>query len=363
MLKLRLWLTTGAVLSALSFASAPALAQGKPPAKPAAPAKPKNGAKPEADPAKPNLNEAKQRYTSGETKYKAGDYAGALVDFQAADAIKGTPQAARYIGLCQDKLGKLAEAVVAYERFLGDVPEKLKSEADTIKKRVDEIKVMPGKVKVTTMPTGVSIMVDGQPSAQPSPTELSLPPGKHTLLFKAEGREAAERNVDVAFASTQDVNVELKELPPPPPVVAAVPPPAPAQAPAPEPAPEPRSLVPAFITGGLAVAAAGVGTAFGVMALGDKSDFDKNPTASKADDGENHALIADMAFGVAITMGVTSAVLFLTRDEPAPTKVANGSVKVAKAIKISSKASKPITLTPAPIVTTHGGGAGALLRF
>lgn len=360
MLKLRLWLTTGAALCALSFATAPAHAQGKPaPAKPAG-AKPAAPAKADADPNKPNFTEAKLRYTSGETKYKAGDYAGAVLDFRAADAIKSTPQAARYIGLSEDKLGKFPEAAVAYERFLADVPAKLQPEADTIKKRVEEIKSMPGKVKVATTPPGAAITVDGKANPQAAPTQIELPPGRHTLAFNAAGREAAERVIEVSFASMQELNVDLKELPPTPvapaPVAAAPPPPAPT--PAPEPPPEPRSLVPAYITGGLAVAAAGVGTVFGIMALGDKSEFDKNPTASKADDGENHALIADMAFGVAITMGVTSAVLFLTHDDPAPTKVGALPIRVTKAVK-----SKPVTITPTPIITSHGGGAGALVRF
>ena len=357
---LRYWLTTGAAVTALSLAAAPALAQGKPtkpaPTKPA-PTKPTGKPDAKKPDAKPSLADAKKSYTNGETKFKAGDYAGALADFQAADAVKATAQAARYIGLCHDKLAKYADAVAAYERFLADVPAKLQSEADGIKKRVEEIKAMPGKVKVTTVPSGALVSADGQ-AGQPSPAELSLTPGKHTIAVKAEGRESAERSVDVAYASTQDVSVELKELPPPPPpppVAVAPPPPAPAPA---EPPAEPRSMVPAFITGGLAVAAAGVGTVFGVMAFGDKSDFDKEPTASKADDGENHALIADMAFGVAITMGVTSAVLFLTHDDPAPTKVAS-----TKIVPVAKPKAKPFVVTPSPIVTAHGGGAGALVRF
>ena len=123
--------------------------------------------------------------------------------------------------------------------------------------------------------------------------------------------------VDVEFASTQTISATLDAEaaapppppPPPAPVAAAA---APAAAPPPPPPPEPRSKVPAFITGGLAVIAAGVGTVFGVLALNDKSNFDKNPTTSTADNGDTHALIADMAFGVALTFGVTSAVLFLT---------------------------------------------------
>ena len=120
-------------------------------------------------------------------------------------------------------------------------------------------------------------------------------------------------------------------------------------------------MVPAIVTGGLAIAAAAVGTVFGVIALGNKSDFDKNPTTQTADDGDTHALIADMAFGVALTFGVTSAVLFLTKDESvAATSSAHTPVTTAAAHVPKKKA---VTITPTPIVGPHTGGAGFVLRF
>jgi hypothetical protein len=115
-------------------------------------------------------------------------------------------------------------------------------------------------------------------------------------------------------------------------------------------------MAPAWITGGLAVVAAGVGTAFGIMALSDKSSFNKTPTEALADDGENKALVSDMAFGVAVTLGVTSTVLFLSHDDsPAP--------QTASAPRPVRAASDTISVTATPIVTAHGGGAGALIRF
>ena len=99
-----------------------------------------------------------------------------------------------------------------------------------------------------------------------------------------------------------------------------------------------------------------MGTGFGIKALSQSSDFDKNPTTKKADDGENNALVADMMFGVAITFGVTSAVLFLASDSPASAKAA--APKTAKA-----PPKKKITVIPAPYVTPTGGGAGALVQF
>jgi hypothetical protein len=69
-----------------------------------------------------------------------------------------------------------------------------------------------------------------------------------------------------------------------------------------------------------------------------------------------------MMFGIAITFGVTSAVLFLSSDAPQqakndPSKSTPGSARVAK------KAAPKVTITPTPYVTPSGGGAGALVRF
>jgi hypothetical protein len=115
-------------------------------------------------------------------------------------------------------------------------------------------------------------------------------------------------------------------------------------------------MVPAYVTGGLAIVSAGIGTVFGILALNDKSDFDKNPTSSTADNGDQHALICDMAFGVALTFGVTSAVLFLTKDEPPPAAASTPAPKTAKD-------KNRVTVTPTPIVSAHSGGAGLLVRF
>jgi len=337
----------GAIAGALALAVAPsASAQGT-----AAPAKPAA--------TKPDLAAAKKHYGEGDKKYKAGDFAAALVEFKAATDIKSTPQAERYIGMTEDNLGHYAAAAEWYDRFLAHVPEKLASEGDEIKKRDAEIKALPGKVHIESVPAGANVTVDDKPQATPAPVDVELPPGSHTVKVAAQGRLPAEKQIDVGFASTQTVSVALDPAPPaapapPPPVAMAPPPPL---APPPPPPPEPRSKVPAYITGGLAIAAAGVGTVFGVLALNDHSNFEKTPTTQIADNGDTHSLISDMSFGVAITFGVTSAVLFLTKDE-APAPVTSKDTTTEKASKRSA-----MTITPTPMVGPHSGGAGFTMQF
>ena len=359
---------------AFGLAAVPAYAQLSPAANPGQPATPPAKpvtAAPATPPATPPAKpvDPKAALASGEKKFKSGDFAGALTDFEASNTAKASPEAERFIGLSHDNLGHFTEAVAAYERFLAKVPANMKEQGDEAKRRVEAIKAMPGRVHVETTPGGAQITVDpasnpnAQPNPSPTPTDVELAIGRHTLHITAEGYDAADKDIDVTYASKQDVRVELvkkaEAAPPPPPPVVADNPPA-AAPPPPPPPPEPRSKVPAYVTGAVAIVATGVGIGFGAKALSQSSDFDKNPTTKKADDGENNALVADMMFGIAITFGVTSAVLFLSSDAPQSAK-ANEPKNVGDA-KAPRKAPK-ITVTPAPYVTPTGGGASALVRF
>lgn len=317
----------------------------------------------------PNVNDAKKHYGEGEKKFKAGDYAGALAEFQAAEAIKPAPQAERFIGICQDNLGHFADAVSFYEKFLAAVPDKMKKEGDEIKARVAQIKAMPGRIHIETTPPGAAILADGK-SMGTTPSDVELTPGKHILHLELAGYLPIDKDLDVSYGAKTDMKTELTAKPVEPPVVATTTTPPvdttkPVEQPKPEEKKEPRSKLPAFITGGLAIVAVGVGTGFGIAALMKKSDFDKTPTSDIADTGENFALVADMAFGVAITLGVTSAVLFFTNDDDAaataPAKTSNGASNAAPQRRVAKK--HPVRIIPTPFILPGGGGAGALVRF
>ncbi len=314
---------------------------------------------------KQQLADAKKHYGDGVTKFAANDFEGALQDFKAADDVKQTPQTARYIGVCLDKLERFPEAIQFYERFLGNVPPKLAAQGDEIKARVAAIQQLPGKIHASSDPTGASFAADGKAQPNPTPAVVELAPGHHAFHFTSPGRDAVDKDVEVTFGAKQEVSVTLpaKAAPPPPvaPIAAANPPPAepPSGTPPPPPPPPAHNNTAAFITGGAAIIAVGVGTAFGVMALNDSSNFKANPTTSTADSGENHALIADMAFGVAVTLGVTSFVLFLSHDDSPPPVAA---AQVTRKSNEASAKKRAFTIIPSPIVTPHGGGAGALIE-
>jgi len=313
-----------------------------------------------AKPAKPltekqKKDEAKKAYKEAETAYEKGDFEAALPLYQRAEElVPGAPPKLR-IAQSYDKLGKATEAVAAYQAYLDAKPdaEKFKAQIADAQSRIDALKQTPAKVKVAVVPEtaqGVQITVDGNPQTG---TELSIPPGKHTLKVTAQGFQEATQEVEVSFAEQRDLSIPLTEAPPPPP---PAPPPPPVAEPLPPPPapppPEPRSPVPAYVTLGLAGAGAVVGTIFGVMALGAKSDFEATPTVENADAVDRNALIADMSFAVAITFGVTGAVLLLSSDEPAPAAAAGKVVKTPKRQAFV-----------APYVGPTGGGAAARFTF
>src|SRR6185295_16968517 len=101
---------------AMGLATMPALAQAPqtPPPTPQTPPGTPPSAPVAAAPAKPPA----ELVQSGEKKFKAGDYAGALADFEAANAAQPSPDKARYIGQCHDNLGHLQDAAAAYQTYL-----------------------------------------------------------------------------------------------------------------------------------------------------------------------------------------------------------------------------------------------------
>jgi hypothetical protein len=347
-----------------------ASAQAKPaaPAKPApaAPAKapPKPVAAPAAAPA-PKMNEAQKRaaarkhYEDGKKKLEAKDFAGAITEFKAANEIIPSPQAEHKIALCHDEMGHAADAIAAYELFLSHAaPDKMQEQIDQAKARLAVLKGGAGvSVRIASDPPESSVEIDGVAQMGVTPLEAKLPPGKHTIKVSAPGYEPMQQEVEVKPGDkAPDVTFALTRKGAPPPAVLPPPPMPPPAAPAPPPGEEgaekPRSNVPAYVTLGVAGAGVVLGTIFGVKALGDKKDFDDKPTAAKADDAERNALIADMAFGVAITLGVTGTVLLLSnKGAPEAAVVKTGAART------------PPTMRLAPFAGPHGGGASAVWRF
>jgi hypothetical protein len=311
--------------------------------------------------AKPTPPNAKKLLASAETKRAAGDYEGALADYVASDAVAPSPATIEGIAFCNDKLGHFDDALTWYDGFLSNVPPAMQEQANTATARVAAIKAMPGHLHLETLPSNAFASIDGKDAPTHTPLDIELAPGKHVVHVAAPDHDAVDKEFEIASREKKNLALELLVTPPPPPVVAVVPPPPP------PPPPAPRSIIPALVTGGLALVAGGIGVGFGVAALNDKSSFNKNPTNATANSGEDAALAADMGFGIGLTLGVTSIILFTTRNEQAapatPAAPASPDAPATTTPAKASASSSTTTLTAAPFVSSHGGGAAALVRF
>lgn len=302
--------------------------------------------------------EARKAYTAGEKAFGNGDYAGAYEHFNKALSLIPSPHAEYWVAASLDKLNRTNEAISAYQVYLADpaatkVGEEKLSEA---KSRLEALKAkLVGEVSVVTAPAGASVTVDGEAEEGVTPLTLKLPPGAHKLSVSLAGHQPKDVEVNVATGEKTEQKIELvaeKPAEAPPPVAAPAPEPA-EQPTEPPPAPEKRSKVPGIVTLGIAGAGAIVGTVFGLKALSNKKDYDDHPTTSRADDVERNALIADMAFGVAITLGVTGIVLLTSSDS-------SSSGEATTAHRAKPKQAK---LNVAPYFSQHGGGAAARWAF
>ncbi|MBV9946013.1 MAG: hypothetical protein JOZ69_04105 [Myxococcales bacterium] len=313
---------------------------------------------------KADLASAKRHYLDGHAKLQAGDVAGALADFRVANDIKATPQAERLIARCLDSLGQLREAAEWYAKFLAHVPEGMAGQAEKARARLAEIRAMPGKVHVESSPPGATVVVDGHADPVLVPADLELSPGPHVVTWTEAGRPPIEKKIEVAFASQQTIQAEFaKEAP-----VVAEPVPPPVSVPA-SVAPSGDQGIPSsvWVAGAVAVVAAGVGTAFGIAALDDKTEFDRHMTTQNANNRNVHALAADFSFGVAIVSGLATAFLFFG-SRGGGSQAAPPPPSTAPPAGASGTAGFPREHTAAewavvPVFDAHGAGAGVVLHY
>lgn len=292
--------------------------------------------------------QARVAYGAGQEAYAAGQYAAAAEHFARADQLLPAIQAKYWRAMSLDKQGDVAGAYAALGVVLADAKkdelgaEKLQAAAA----RQRELGAVPAELLVTTTPAGAHVQVSGVDVPTPTPLSLRLASGRHELVISLPGYESQRVPITATPGAQLRPNVTL--LP---------------QTASPQAGPiaplgetgaldttsAPRSLVPGYVTLGIAGAAAIVGTIFGVRALSDKKDYDKNPTAKGADDVERNALIADMAFGVTLTLGVTGIVLLVADDS------------------VPQTASKPSSTSAGlhvqPYVSPQGAGASASMSF
>ena len=236
------------------------------------------------------------------------------------------------LALCHEAAGKLASAWLEFgevgrvsKEGTGD-PAKLQERVRLAREHLSAIEPRLPRLAITVQPAarveGLRVSANGSPRNEGTwGVAIPVDPGDVLVVATAPGRR--ESRVTVHVAEGQQRNVELV------PLLALAPPPPPRPPPPVSPPPEHTSLLrPVGVgVGVLGLAAVGVGTYFGVHAIGKWNDSNaacpgttcNSPTGvSLASDALSAARVADVTLAAGAVAVVAGVVLYLVG---APTSV------------------------------------------
>lgn len=295
-------------------------------------------------------NRARQLYESAQRLFDAGNFAAAESTFRAAYEAVPNPVVLRAIAAAQERQGNIGAAAQTLQQYLRDSPGA--TDRAQVEAHLRELTSRPATLAVGSTPPGAQIVVDGNPTGQVTPAEVSLTAGEHTVELRLAGHQAVQQSVNALPATRMRMDVTL-----------------PAGA-----GGDPLGStggggettggggggggsadpsVGVWITAGIAAAGLVSGTVFGFLALSEQSNFDNMPTHETADRGEVFALVADISFGVAAAAAITAIVLYIVERTSG-----GGGTESASLLEHDD-----LRLDVGAFGDPNGGGVAAQLRF
>ena len=277
-------------------------------------------------------------------KLAQADQCGEAIDkLERAEQLHHSPIVLAQLGECYVKLGRLVEGVeslrsVTREPLPPNPSEAMRDAYATSKTLLEatRVKLASLTISVDELPqTEAVVTIDDKP-VPPALLGASRPtdPGGHTIKARAPGYLTSVKHVTLAPGEAQAVTLALvmdpaaprsrarvSTAPTPIPQATRAPevvPPPPSAAPAQAISTEHGSFLPAYIAWGAAAIALGVGVGFGVAALADQRDLerqcpDKRCTPAQntlLDDARLHATLSTVGFGAAVGGAIIGGVLF-----------------------------------------------------
>jgi hypothetical protein len=287
---------------------------------------------------------AQSLFEQGKALMQAGDYNAACPKLEASQRLEPAGGTLMNVALCHEQQGKTATAWADFKAALGVA--RRDGRSDRVEAAEQHIAALEPLLPRLTLSVagrveGLVISLDGTALSQAIwDTPVPIDPGAHELTAQAPGRQPWSQKLEIARSEQKTVPVPLLE-----PSAAPAPPPAPVApvqvepaAPAPAPVPPGRDEGPrkgagtnailGWVTGGVGVAALGVGTYFGIQTFSKRSQSDKEcPTdttctdrgAELNDDAWTSAWLADVAIGLGVVGVGVGAYLVLT-DSGSETK-------------------------------------------
>jgi hypothetical protein len=214
----------------------------------------------------PPVQQAAEHFQRGVQLYEEQDWRAALIEFDRAYSLIPRFQALFNVAQCRYQLEDYAGALGAFEKYLADGADSVpKDERDRVQSTIDDLRARIARVRVETDVGGAEITVDDAVvGTTPLSAAVLVSEGRRKIAASKSGYEPASRFVDVAGRDSIEVRLALHPIPAP---VAT-------RVDLVKPAKSGKTIAPAIAAFGLGAAGIGVGAAFGLAAIGNKSSLD-----------------------------------------------------------------------------------------
>ncbi len=167
------------------------------------------------------LEQARRAFAEGEAAEARGDCATAIERYAAVAAVKETAAVRLRIGRCQERLGRMMDALAAYDR----ARELARADAQALDVATQvatdlRARIPTVQVRVARGVVGATVKIDGV-DVPPGAGPRGVDPGQHVVVAEAPGRVRFENTFEVALGETRVIEAALPPLggeaqPPPP---------------------------------------------------------------------------------------------------------------------------------------------------
>jgi hypothetical protein len=191
-------------------------------------------------PSKADLDKARSLFREGVACQAANNWTCALDKYMAVIKVKSTPQVAFNIAECEERLGKLTEALGNYRIAASQVEGKTDDPvAKAVPTRIEDLEARIPKltIKRGRGAEAAKIEIDGQELGQTQLGDaMALDPGPHTIVARVGDKEHVRETLTLAEKDQKTFVVKI-DLPAPvvkdepPPETEKPPPPTPSRAP------------------------------------------------------------------------------------------------------------------------------------
>lgn len=157
--------------------------------------------------------QARNHYETGLSLFNGGDREQALVEFKLAHELFPSNDVVFMLAQCEYHLGRLKEARDHYQQFLAK--DAIGPLAETARLRIAAIDRRPSLFVINTVPSDVSVSIEGEGKkySGQAPNNFPVPKGTYKISVSRKNYESQERTVVVDVAETHPLFFKLDEVP------------------------------------------------------------------------------------------------------------------------------------------------------